>query len=159
MSNRSHGRPNSYVTRPRRRAVGSMFFWAWNFPVKKSAGLTVKDQSWMRFFQFEQHMADTAHKKRLQKLEAFSKQTFSFHFQTFFSNIFFNILDLILQIASISSVRCFSHRNSSPKPMGTKITIRRYLEAVSPEKRPAQQEFPCLKIYVALFPFSLFFAP
>lgn len=112
----------------------------------------------MHFFQFEQHMADTAHKKRLQKLEAFSKQTFSFHFQTFFSNIFFNILDLILQIASISSVRCFSHRNSSPKPMGTKITILRYLEAVSPEKRPAQQEFPCLKIYVALFPFSLFFS-
>ena len=54
----------------------------------------------MHFFQFEQHMADTAHKKRLQKLEAFSKQTFSFHFQTFFSNIFFNILDLILQIAN-----------------------------------------------------------
>ena len=85
----------------------------------------------MRFFQFEQHMADTAHKKRLQKLEAFSKQTFSFHFQTFFSNSFFNILDLILQIASISSVRCFSHRNSSPKPMGTKINILGYLEAVS----------------------------
>lgn len=103
----------------------------------------------MHFFQFEQHMADTAHKS-VSKVGRIT-------------NIFFDILDLILQIASISSVRCFSRRNSSPKLMGTKITILRDPDAVSSvgRKGPRNESFPYIlenlrHAFLSIFLFSLF---
>lgn len=86
-------------------------------------------------------MADTAHKS-VYKVGSIT-------------NIFFNILYLILQIASISSVTCFFRRNSSQKPVGRKITIFGYPEAVSSvgRKGPRNESFHAWKFTSRLFPF------